>query len=81
MSTALSRQIIKNKIRDTILKTIIKGKPMAKDMKDNSTIDMFEQKYPKQNRGRKPIYERAMTAAERSRKYRADNKRRAIDLA
>lgn len=47
---------------------------MAKDKKDSATIDMFDMIYPKQKRGRKPLFGVAMTPAQRSRRYRAHKK-------
>lgn len=47
---------------------------MAKDKKDSATIDMFDMIYPKQKRGRKPLFGVAMTPAQRSRRYRARKK-------
>lgn len=47
---------------------------MAKDMKDSSTIDMFDTIYPKQKPGRKALFGVAMTSAQRSRRYRANQK-------
>lgn len=67
----------KNEIRDIINKiTIIKDAAMAKDLRDHSTPDMFDAIYPILKRGRKPLFEQPMTAAQRARRYRANKKLR-----
>lgn len=52
---------------------------MAKDTKDSATLDMFESLYPKSKPGRKPLFGEPMSSAQRSRRYRAEKKRRRED--
>jgi hypothetical protein len=47
---------------------------MAKDLKDNATLDMFDIFYPKMKPGRKALFGEPMSAAQRSRKYRAEKR-------
>lgn len=49
---------------------------MAKDLKDKATIDMFDALYPKLKPGRKALFGEPMSAAQRSRKYRAEKRNR-----
>jgi hypothetical protein len=49
---------------------------MAKDLKDKATIDMFDVLYPKLKPGRKALFGEPMSAAQRSRKYRAEKRNR-----
>ncbi|MFL1523703.1 hypothetical protein [Pseudomonas sp. O230] len=51
---------------------------MAKDLKDNVTIDMFNVLYPKLKPGRKALFGEPMSAAQRSRKYRAEKRNQSI---
>jgi hypothetical protein len=49
---------------------------MAKDLRDNATIDMFDILYPRMKPGRKALFGEPMSAAQRSRKYRAEKRSR-----
>lgn len=47
---------------------------MAKDLKDKATLDMFDILHPKLKPGRKALFGEPMSAAQQSRKYRAEKR-------